>query len=254
VNSALGLLSLTLILLLGTGWLTNASFFRPRLLASAGVGSPGSALVFQGFQDVWMRKWGEHRFTQDASRTVLRSEVSDYHMNAVALQITADENNYADPTISFADTDQGNADSLPDADIEQAITDAQAVGLTPILTLRVQVTNDPNSSSPTLIGYLWYRVPGDKPILNSRPAIAEHQWFDSYTAFAVHYAQLSQKHHLPYLIFGSDLINMTSDTPATASGTVGASPAPGETFACTGRRDCGWRAQKRRSFASLNRS
>jgi hypothetical protein len=242
VNTVIAVLSLVIIFTLGTGWITNASFFRSRYHPVAKTGSPGAALAFQGFHDVWLRKWGDHQFTQDASRQVLRSEADDYHMNAVAIQITADQNTLISTSLSFASTDQGNADSLPDADIEQAITDALAVGLTPILTLNIQVTNDLVSSSSTFIGYLWNGVPGEKTIGTAgQVASAEHQWFDSYTAFAVHYAQLSQKHHLPYFIFGNDLVNITTDTAKTGPKTTGASAAPGETFTCSGRRDCAWR-------------
>ncbi len=241
VNTVIAVLSLIIIFVLGTGWISNASFFRSRYHPFAKAGSPGAALAFQGFHDVWLRKWGDHQFMQDASRQVLRSEANDYHMNAVAIQVTADQTTLSSTNVSYTPGDQGNADSLSDADLEQAITDAQAAGLTPILTLNVQVTNDPVSTSPTFIGYLWYGVPGEKPILNSQVAPAEHQWFDSYTAFAVHFAQLSQKHHLPYFIFGNDLVNITTDTPKTSKGTTGAAAAPGETFACSGRRDCGWR-------------
>jgi hypothetical protein len=241
INSVIAILSLIIIFVLGTGWISNASFFRSRYHPFAKSGLPGAALAFQGFHDVWLNKWGEHQFMQDASRQVLRSEANDYHMNSVAIQVTADQINAVSTTVSYNPTDQGNTDSLPDADIEQAITDAQAVGLTPILTLNVQVTNDPATSSASFIGYLWYNVPGEKPIQNSQVAPAEHQWFDSYTAFAVHFAQLSQKHHLPYFIFGNDLVNITSDAPKTSKGTTGASAAPGETFDCSGRRDCGWR-------------
>ncbi len=241
VNTVIAILSLIIILVFSTGWITNASFFRSRYHPFANVGSPGAPLAFQGFHDVWLRKWGDHQFMQDASRQVLRSEASDYHMNAVAIHVTADQTTLTTTTISHSAQDQGNADSLSDADIEQAITDAQAVGLTPILMLNMQATNDPVSSSSTLIGYLWYRVPGEKTVGTSQVATAEHQWFDSYTAFAVHYAQLSQKHHLPYFIFGNDLINITTDTKETGPKTTGASAAPGETIACAGRRDCEWR-------------
>jgi hypothetical protein len=241
INTIIAVLSLAIIFVLGTGWITNASFFRSRFHPSAALGSPGAPLVFQGFRDVWLRKWGDHQFMQSDSKRVLISEATDYHMNAVAIQVTADQTLLTSPSLSYISTDQGNADSLPDADIEQAITDAQAVGLTPILTLNIQVTSDPAYNTPTYIGYLWYRVPGEKSVGSGPVAPQEHQWFDSYTAFAVHYAQLSQKHHLPYFIFGNDLINITTDTKETGPKTVGASPAPGETFACSGRRDCGWR-------------
>ncbi len=241
INTAIALIALALIVFLGSGWLTNASFFLPKLHLKAGIDSPGAPIAFQGFRDVWLRKWGAQQFLKPDSQKIMRSEANDYHMNAVAIQITADQENTSATALSYKSTDQGNVDSLPDQDIERAITDAQAVGLTPILTLNILVTHDPTTTSPTLIGQLWYTAPGQTSILGNIVAPAEHQWFDSYTAFAVHYAQLSQKYHLPYFIFGNDLVNITTDTKATGKGTVGAAGSPGDKFACTGRRDCGWR-------------
>src|SRR5689334_21580696 len=142
----------------------------------------------------------------------MTSEANDYYMNAVAIDVTADQTTTSSTTLSYNAGDSGNTDSLSDQDIERAITDAQAAGLTPILTLQVQVTNDPITNLPSFIGNLWYRVPGEKPLgVGGTPVgQTEHQWFDSYTAFAVHYAQMSQKYHLPYFIFGNDLVNIST--------------------------------------------
>lgn len=237
VNTAIALIALTLIFFLGTGWLTSSAFFLPGFHLQAGVGSPGPALYFQGFQDLWLRQSGNNQYMQPDSKRILLSEANDYHMNAVALVITADQSGFENPTITYSSTAPGNTDSLPDTDIEQAIADAQAANLTPILTLAIRVTNEPVSTSPTLIGNQWYNVPSNIAILGTATGISEHQWFDSYTAFAVHYAQLSQKHGLPYFIFGNDLISMTQDTKATP----GATGSPGDKFTCNGRRDCEWR-------------
>lgn len=242
MNAAIAVLALVLIFFLGTGWIANASFFLSTRQIQAGVGAPGAATDFQGFIDLWMRKWGAHQYTTPDSKKILVSEYNDYHMNAVAIQITADQGLPYDTSLSYNSTDQGNVDSLPDSDIIQAITHAQAAGLTPILDLNVLLTNNPtNVNSPTQIGSLWYDVPGQDSILGAETATAEHQWIDSYTAYAVHYAQMSQQYHLPYFIFGNDLLNITTDTSSTGQGTNGATPAPGETFKCSGRRDCEWR-------------
>jgi hypothetical protein len=242
MNAVIAAFSLALILLLGTGWLTNAAFFLPKFHLQAGVSTPGAAIAFQGFNDVWLRKWGNHQFMQPDSKKILLSEANDYHMNAVAIQVTADQSRDDSTTISYSASAPGNTDSIPDQEIEQAITDAQAAGLTPILSLAIRVTDEPTGSSPTLIGQLWYTAPGKIVITGSGSvATTEHQWFDSYTTFAVHYAQISQKYHLPYFIFGNNLVSMTTDSKVTGNGTFGASGSPGDKFTCNGRRDCGWR-------------
>jgi hypothetical protein len=243
INAAIALISLLGIFFLGTSLLTGSSFLLAGSSAQAHVGSPGAATAFQGFHDLWLRKWGDHQFTQPDSLHIMTSEANDYHMNAVAIDVTADQNTTTSTTLSYNSADSGNVDSLSDQDIERAITDAQAAGLTPILTLQMQVTNDPITNLPSFIGNLWYKVPGEKPlgVGGSPVGQTEHQWFDSYTAYAVHYAQLSQKYHLPYFIFGNDLVNITTDTNETGPGTYGASGANGETFKCNGRRDCQWR-------------
>lgn len=241
VNAFIALLSLTVIFVFGVGWLTNASFLLSNRHVVVGAGSPGPALAFQGFHDLWLRKWGEHQFLQPDSKKILLSEATDYHMNAVAIQVTADQSQYISTQISYAPGDQGNLDSLPDAEIEQAITDAQAANLTPILTLRIRITNDPLYTTSEYIGSLWYSFPGEKIYsAGVQVGLVEHQWFDSYTAFAVHYAQLSQKHQLPYFIFGNDLVNMTTDSNASGQGSFGASGAAGDEPCNAGRRACGW--------------
>jgi hypothetical protein len=242
LNAALGLCALLLIFLLGAGWVTNASFFLAKRHLQAGVSVPGASTAFQGFQDIWLRHWGDHQFTKPDSKRILASQFNDYHMNAVAFQITADQESYTSTSLSYDAADQGNTDSLPDGDITQAITDAQAVGFTPILNLVIGLTDKKIiNPTPSQVGNLWFGQSGDTSIAGSATATAEHQWIDSYTAFAVHYAQLSQQAHLPFFLFGSDLLNMTTDTKATAKGSKGATGSPGDTFSCSGRRDCEWR-------------
>jgi hypothetical protein len=241
LNSTIAVISLLLIFFLGTGWIVNASFFLAKNQTKAGVSAPGSPVAFQGFQDIWLRQWGDHQFTKSDSLKIMTSQANDYHMNAVAIQITADQSQFTSTDFSYDATDKQNLDSLPDADIQQAITDAQAASLTPILNLVIRVTDETSTSSPTQIGNLWFGTPGDISINGAPTATAEHEWIDTYTAFAVHYAQLSQKYTLPFFIFGNDLLNMTTDTKKTAKGTTGASGSPGDKFSCSGRRDCEWR-------------
>ncbi len=241
LNAAISVIALLMIFFFGSGWLTNASFFLATHQMQSGVGTPGAAIDFQGFRDLWLRHWGNHQFTTPDSQKIMLSEANDYHMNAAVIQLTADQGATTDTVVSYKSTDQGNVDSLPDADIEQAITDAQAAGLTPILSLDMLLTANQGISSPTQIGNLWYNVPGQIPINANTAATAEEQWIDSYTTFAVHYAQVSQKDHLPYFIFGNDLVNMTTDGKNTAAGTRGATGSPGDKFTCSGRRDCEWR-------------
>jgi hypothetical protein len=242
LNAAIAIIALLLLFFLGSGWVLNAAFFLPeQSQMKAGIGSPGAAVAFQGFQDLWLRKWGNHQFMSPDSKKILASEYNDYHMNAAVIQVTADQGFTYDTTMSYNPTDQGNLDTVPDQEIEQAITDAKAIGLTPILSLNILLTNEVATTSPTQVGSLWFDQPGQDSILGNIVADAEHQWTDSYTAYAVHYAKMSQMYHLPYFIFGNDLLNITTDTQNTGQGTRGAIGSPGDTFKCTGRRDCEWR-------------
>lgn len=241
LNAAIAIFALVLIFFLGSGWITNASFFLPKRHPQSGIGSPGAALAFQGFQDIWLRQWGKNQFTTPDSKRIMISEANDYHLNAAVIQVTADQGRTYDTTVSYNPKDQGNVDSLPDTDIEQAITDAQTAGLTPILSLVIRLTDEPATTSPTQVGNLWFDQPGQIAILGSVAADAEEAWIDSYTAYAVHFAQMSQKYHLPFFLMGNDLLNMTTDTNNTAKGSRGAIGSPGDTFTCSGRRDCEWR-------------
>jgi hypothetical protein len=242
LNAAIAVIALLLIFFLGTGWVINASFFLAKRHPQAGTSVPGASTSFQGFQDIWLRAWGnDHQFKKPDSKRIMASQAEDYHLNSVAIQITADQEKTISTALSYSAADQGNVDSLPDEDIEQAITDAESVGLTPILSLVIHLTGELAKPPPTAVGDLWFGQPGDISILGAVTATAEHQWVDSYTAFVVHYAQISQKDHLPFFIFGNDLLNITTDNNKTAQGSKGAVGSPGDKFPCSGRRDCDWR-------------
>ena len=70
LNAAISIIALVLIFFLGSGWITNASFFLPKRHPQSGIGEPGAALAFQGFQDIWLRSQGDHQFAKPDSKRI----------------------------------------------------------------------------------------------------------------------------------------------------------------------------------------
>ena len=99
------------------------------------------------------------------------------------------------------------------------------------------------TEGPGYVGSLWAGVPGIGSLGYGDIYNLEHRWFNSYTDFAVHYAQMSAKHKLPYFIIGDGLASMSYDTDQTSAknDTHGIDIPPDESRTCSGRRDCEWR-------------
>ncbi len=256
VGALVALPVLLVSLVVGQFVLPRLLFLAPGLQAVAGASNPVSAggVSFQGFVYPWTRRMSGGGYNTPASLKNMQSQANIFHMNAVIIPVVADMPNRSDSPINW--TAGKSKDTLPDADYEQAIKDARKAGLVPILEL-VVLQQDPLSKSGTsanessqLVGTGWVSFPSTQTINlsngSSRAVGAlEKGWFDNYTAFAVHFAQMSQRYHLPYFIIGDQLSNVSSDNSHT---NAKADPkgidhgVPGESFPnCTGRRDCEWR-------------
>jgi hypothetical protein len=160
-----------------------------------------------------------------------------------------------DPKLSFDSRAGDNLTTFDDSIYEQAIRDALKAGLVPIIELRVRVEIQyDGSQAPDEVGVVWS---GDRSDSGQRanstssttvPAgLLERGWFDNYTKFAVHFAHLSQQHHLPYFIIGDGLSSVTYDTSVTNAKAdpkgLAAVRRPGDPSCdnATGRRECEWR-------------
>ena len=256
------LLSLPLLLLAligGQVLLPRILFLAPSLEARAGVAGIGqnAGNTFQGYLDTWTARDGsslpQGGFDKPISLQNMQSQARDFHMNAVIIPVVADMPLRSEAGITWHSGEANNVDTLPEATYVKAITDARKAGLLPILELQM-LLQDQNSanSSPDFIGETWAGSPSTAQIggesggvINIGPT--EKAWFDNYTAFAVHYAQVSQKYHLPYFIIGDGLVSVTYDTDSTNAsndpdgidrGVPSDPPCP---KAATGRRECEWR-------------
>jgi hypothetical protein len=75
----------------------------------------------------------------------------------------------------------------------------------------------------------------------------ERSWFDKYTACAVHFAQMSKGHNLPFFIIGDGLSSLSYDTDSTSAKAdpngFKAVRKPGDLCPdnAAGRRECEWR-------------
>ncbi len=256
------------LLAAGQALLPRILFLAPGLQAQANgsaANGGGSTATFQGFVYPWTHDMTGGGYTSTISPQNLKSEAHDFHMNAVIIPVVAEMPYRDDSTLLWHSTDQGDRFTLSDSDYQQAIDDAKKAGLVPILELKVyQDDKFSPSIGPQYVGWFWaYSASNGSTSLTNGKTIhvgqTERQWFDNYTDFAVHYAQMSQQNHLPYFIIGSDLTAVAYDTQAT---NVKADPqgidhgVPGEP--CTnglGRRDCEWRhvvhAIRQPSYSSL---
>lgn len=204
---------------------------------------------FQGFVFNWSASQTGGGYTTPASLTNLRSEANVFHMNAVIIPVIADMPNRNTPDLIWQAGAAGDTDTLPQGDYIQAIKDARKVGLLPILELQVRQYDQLSAGddSADLVGKVWanQQVSANFAGLGGNVGVLEKGWFDQYTAFAVEYAQVSAKYHLPYFIIGDGLSDVTTDGPNM---TAQADPSgidrgvPGESFPnCSARRDCEWR-------------
>src|SRR5262249_15971309 len=145
-------------------------------------------------------------------------------------------------------------------------TDARKAGLLPILELQMRqqdLTSGPDDSA-ALVGVDWAASHSSQSLSNGASVsktigTLEKQWFDNYTAFAVHYAQLSATHKLPYFIIGNGLTSASYDTNVTSykNDPKGRDRVTaGEPPCLNGRRDCSWRhvihALRQASYLTLS--
>jgi hypothetical protein len=236
---------LVLALVVGKFALPYALFLAPGLQAQAGGGDSGSGVGdFQGFQFVWTRHHTGGGYTSSASLDNLRSEQHDFHMNSVVIPVVADMPARSKSDIYWHSTDQQNVDTLPDGDYVKAIQDARQAGLVPILELELR-QQDPVSPNqdPTYIGETWSSLHSGSSIGLGVIGTLERTWFNNYTAFAVHYAQMSAQYNLPYFIIGDQFTNLSYDTAETSKkgDPQGIDIPPGDSYQCSGRRECEWR-------------
>jgi hypothetical protein len=263
---------LLISLVAGQFLLPRLLFLAPGLQAAAGAGNPVSAggVSFQGFVYPWTRRMSGGGYSTPASLKNMQSEANTFHMNAVIIPVVADMPNRSESPINW--TAGKSKDTLTDADYAQAIKDARKAGLVPILELVVKQQDILSKTGPSstnessqLVGTGWVSFPSTQTIITSSGSSKavgqlEKGWFDNYTDFAVHFAQMSQQYHLPYFIIGDQLTNVASDNSHT---NAKADPkgidhgVPGESFPdCTGRRDCEWRhvihAIQSPGFATFN--
>ncbi len=246
--------TLVVALVVGQLVLPRLLFLMPGLQAQAkGGNTAATGTVFQGFLYPWTRSdarsYPNGGYASSASLGNMQFESQTFHMNAVVIPVVADMPQRSNSMLYWHATDPGDIDTLPDDDYRRAIQDARKAGLIPILELVIkqQDVND-DSDSAAYVGADWSGKPsyiqiglqhnGQAPV-----GTLEATWFDNYTAFAVHYAQMSAQFHLPYFIIGDGLASVTYDTDFTSAKAdpKGVVIPPGESYSCNGRRECGWR-------------
>jgi hypothetical protein len=262
VGALLAILTLIVALVLGQLLLVRIEFLTPGLQAQAlgGSNGGGGAATFQGFTMAWTRRQTGGGYSTPASLKNMQSQAGLFHMNAVLIPVVADMPDRSDSKILWHSSDSGNMDTLSDNDYVKAIQDARKAGLVPILELELRQFNtlQPVTDSSLYIGKYWSGLRSDKTLTSHRIGAVETAWFDNYTAFAAHYAQMSAQYHLPYFIFGDQLTNLTYDTDSTNAkndprGIVRVAGDP--QFSCGGRRECAWRhlinALRNQSYATL---
>lgn len=191
-------------------------------LASAGT-------RVQGFNLFWTKSLGSASdgYSSADAAQVLQDEAGTYHMNMVVINVTANQTSRLATSINDNAT---NVDTYDNATYTALVKAAQAAGLMPVFELDIRLTNEQgNNFLSTQIGKEWADASGE--------VYAERQWFDSYTAFVVNYAKLSQQLNMPALIIGHNLPYMTTDENSPKGQPWPTDPK----YTCNGRRDCAWR-------------
>jgi hypothetical protein len=235
-------------LVLGSVALPRLLFIAPMLQAQAGGGRQAGGGAFQGFTYLWTARMSGGGYTSPDSAKNLKNEATTFHMNSVIIPVYADMAERSASALAWHPGDSGDQDTLAESEYVQAIKDARAAGLTPILELEVrqQDSLSNHDESAYWVGKAWFDQ-GSSDSFNlsaTSGSVAvgaeERAWMDNYTGFAVHYAQLSAQYHLPYFIMGDELGSISYDT---ANSVKSADPTgvAGGPSGCTGRRDCEWR-------------
>ena len=250
--------ALVALLIIGQLFQSQLLFLVPGLQAQAGSSEGGggdattaSSSIFQGFVYNWSRDMEKNApkgsgFNQPASLQNLQSESGTFHMNAVIIPVVADMPQRSGSALYWDSKNSNDVSTLPDTDYADAIHDALKAHLVPILELQVR-QHDPESGGndgATLVGAGW-TFTSSTSIGEGNIGSLERTWFDNYTAFAVHYAQMSQQYHLPYFIVGDQLANVTVESayttrkadPHSIINVPGDPSCPGT----AGRRECEWR-------------
>lgn len=261
LGASVAIVTLVVALVAGHFLLPYALFLAPALSAKANEGGGvQNDTMFQGFVFDWDRYTAANigipgGYDKPASTDNLQSQAKDFHMNAVIIPIYADMPDRTDLKLSFDSRAGDNVSTFDDSIYEQAIRDALKARLVPILELRVRVSIQyTGAETPDEVGIRWSSSTSDSPTRTNAPGSQlvsvghlEAGWFDNYTRFAVHFAQLSQKHHLPYFIIGNGLSSITYDTDSTNAKAdpkgLAAVRRPGDLCPDkpTGRRECEWR-------------
>ncbi len=219
---------------------TQLLFFPQGLNARARV-AINQLPQIQGFSDYWTRSYDVNGFTgyknDSANQHILSDEAGTYHMNLVVITITANVVTQTGTDVIFDPHDSNFAsdiDTYPDATYTHMVQEARAAKLVPVFRLDVRVVQDPQHNYlSTQIGQQW---------TNGLSFGDEQAWFNNYTRFAVHYAQLAQTLNIPLLIIGGDLAYIATDTPGTGATTKPTAGLGGDAgVKCYGRRDCEWR-------------
>ncbi len=257
LGAVFGLVVLAASLLSGQLVLARLVYFTPSLLAraSSSQGGTTTATTFQGFTYLWTkRSKGTGGYTTPASLQNIQSEVHDFHMNTVVIPIAADMPKRNSSDLYWHTKDNYvNLDVLPDQDYAKAIDDARKAGLEPILELQVKqqsIENYPDERAK-YVGWNWYGLPSTQSLFvggggSVTVGTLEHTWIDTYTAFAVHFAQLAQSKNVHYFIIGDGLGNLTSDGPnstakADPQGIAAIASDGFDASKCSGRHECEWR-------------
>ncbi|MGZ3638847.1 MAG: hypothetical protein ACXVCX_13525, partial [Ktedonobacterales bacterium] len=230
LGALVAIVTLVVALVAGQFALPYMLFLAPGLGAKAYAGGGvQNDTSFQGFVFDWDRYTAEHGGIQGGYNTPdslknMSSQAKDFHMNAVIIPIYMDMADRSDRKLSCNRQDRDNLSTLPDADYEQAIKDALKAGLVPILELRVSVHTPgggAGSEAADEAGVVWSSDSAGStvtPFDNSKADSTgnmERSWFDKYTACAVHFAQMSKGHNLPFFIIGDGLSSLSYDTDST---------------------------------------
>jgi hypothetical protein len=254
---------LVALLAVGQLFLPQLLFLVPGLQAQAntlGGGGDGtstaSGATFQGFVYNWTRDMAKNApqgsgFNQPASLQNMQFEAGTFHMNTIIIPVVADMPDRSNSPLYWHSSDGSDSSTLSDADYVDAIKDAVKAHLVPILELQVRQHNatvNGGNDSATQVGTAWDLQSNVQiGVGNGEQTVGalEQAWFDNYTAFAAHYAQMSQQYHLPYFIIGDQLANVTveSDYTTRKADPRGIINVPGDPSCpgTAGRRECEWR-------------
>jgi hypothetical protein len=226
-----------IVMFVSTRFGTQLLFFPQGLNARARA-AINQLPQIQGFSDYWTRSYDVNGFTgyknDSANQHILNDEATTYHMNLVVITLTANVVTQTGTDVIFDPRNESDIDTYQDAVYSHLVQAARAAGLVPVFRLDVRVVQDPQLNYlSTPIGQQW---------ANSLSAGDEQAWFNSYTRFAVHYAQLAQSLNIPLFIIGGDLAYIATDTPGTGATARPHAGLGGDAgVKCYGRRDCEWR-------------